>query len=311
MIENSKPYASKSNGRAENTVGKVERQVWQAMGRQFDVHHPGFSWLVEHTADILTKCAVGRDGRTPYERIKGKKYHGEMFEFGSVVHVKLQGKLQGGLMQERWVTGVWLGKRWSSDEHIISLPNGKVVRARDARPEPDERAFDLNMFDAIRGTPSDPSAVGGGDGAYHELPRAPLPRPVEPVAPAVARRVLIQKKFLEKFGYSEGCAKCRAMRRNEEGKASLGHSARCRERIEQAMSEDEELSKVLAAANERQDQYLSAEVERGDRHGSEATADVNPRQEDPPPRRPEEPAPLPSRSPAVEEEDEIPVIGED
>ena len=86
----------------------------EALKFEVGVHHPGFAWLVEHAADILNKCAVGRDGRTPYERIKKKKkYGGEMFEFGSIVHVKLQGKLQGGLMRERWVRGVWLGKRWS------------------------------------------------------------------------------------------------------------------------------------------------------------------------------------------------------
>ena len=35
-----------------------------------DVHYPLFAWLVEHSADVLTKCSVGSDGRTPYERIE-------------------------------------------------------------------------------------------------------------------------------------------------------------------------------------------------------------------------------------------------
>ena len=29
-------------------------------------------WRVEHAADVLNKFAVGIDGRTAYERIKGK-----------------------------------------------------------------------------------------------------------------------------------------------------------------------------------------------------------------------------------------------
>ena len=136
VIERSKPYDSKSNGRAENTVRRIECQVrtmrlalQEALKFEVNVHHPGFEWMVEHAADILNKCAVGKDGRTPYERIKKKKYWGEFFEFGSVVHVKLQGKLQGGLLGERWVRGVWLGKRWGSDEHVLSLADGNVVGA--------------------------------------------------------------------------------------------------------------------------------------------------------------------------------------
>ena len=35
-----------------------------ALNFELDVHHPVFSWLVQHAADVITKCAVGRDGRT-------------------------------------------------------------------------------------------------------------------------------------------------------------------------------------------------------------------------------------------------------
>ena len=113
VVETSKPYDSKSNGRAEGAVRKLESQVRtlkiateKNIGILIDVHSPVFAWLVEHSADVLTKCSVGGDGRTPYERIKQKKYHGEMVEFGSMVMVKLQGKLQGGIMRERWIPGL-------------------------------------------------------------------------------------------------------------------------------------------------------------------------------------------------------------
>ena len=29
-------------------------------------------------------------------------------------------------MLERWVRGVWFGKRFTTDEHVIGLENGKV-----------------------------------------------------------------------------------------------------------------------------------------------------------------------------------------
>ena len=38
-------------------------------------------------------------------------------------------------MMERRVQGVWLGKRFTTDEHVMGLENGKVVRTRNVRPK--------------------------------------------------------------------------------------------------------------------------------------------------------------------------------
>ena len=39
-------------------------------------------WMVEHAADVLSKYEVSADGRTAYERMKGKACHQELVEFG-------------------------------------------------------------------------------------------------------------------------------------------------------------------------------------------------------------------------------------
>ena len=93
---------------------------------KLSVSHPATTWMVEHAADLLNKFAVGEDGRTAYERVKGKKYRGEMIEFGRKVMYKIPCKPEGGNMSERWVVGVWLGKRVSSDEHVVGLEDGSV-----------------------------------------------------------------------------------------------------------------------------------------------------------------------------------------
>ena len=101
VMEHSPRYESKSNGRAENAVKRIEGQVRTlklaleaAIGQELEVTHPIFEWLVEHCADLLTKCTVGADGKTPYERIKNKAYKGTMYEFGSMVLARLPGKPQ-------------------------------------------------------------------------------------------------------------------------------------------------------------------------------------------------------------------------
>ena len=55
------------------------------------------AWLVEHAADVLSKYQVGDDGRTAYERLKGKKSQQETVEFGEKVHFRynFEGKVEG------------------------------------------------------------------------------------------------------------------------------------------------------------------------------------------------------------------------
>lgn len=40
------------------------------------------AWVVEHAADVLSKYAVGTDGRAAYEMMKGKPCSHELVEFG-------------------------------------------------------------------------------------------------------------------------------------------------------------------------------------------------------------------------------------
>ena len=269
VIERSKAHDSMSNGRAENAVRRVESLVrtmklaaeeW--LQEELDVHAPIFSWLVEHAADVLTKCAVGADGRTPYERIKGKRYHGTMMEFGSVVSVKYQGKLQGGLMKERWGRGIWIGKRWTSDEHLVCLPSGRVVRARDVRAVPEDESYDKGLFLGVRGTPSNPSAVEGDAGVLREVPRPPVERTAEPVSVPIPRQVILHRSYFQKFGFTEGCQKCRAILRGDDANPTLAHNAECRTRIEGRMEEDAVLKPRLEAARQRRDRYFAEEMER-------------------------------------------------
>ena len=111
-MEHSLPYESQSNGRAENAVKRIEGQVRTlklaleaAIGQELEVTHPISEWLAKHCADLLTKCTVGADGETPYERIKNKACKGNMYEFGNMVWARWPGKPQGGLLKERWMSG--------------------------------------------------------------------------------------------------------------------------------------------------------------------------------------------------------------
>ena len=88
LIENSPVGDSRANGEAERAVQSVQKQtrtIKLATERNFacklSVEHPCFPWMVEHCADLLDKFVVSKDGRTSYERSKGRKYNGLMFPF--------------------------------------------------------------------------------------------------------------------------------------------------------------------------------------------------------------------------------------
>ena len=88
LVETSPRYESQSNGIAERGVQSNEGQVRtlklgleDKIKCRLPVTHTVMTWLVPHAADLLTKYIVGKDGRTGYERIRGKKYIGEMLEF--------------------------------------------------------------------------------------------------------------------------------------------------------------------------------------------------------------------------------------
>ena len=49
---------------------------------------PTLPWLVEHAACILSRCQQGRDGKTPCERLHGKKPTQEFVPLGEKVLAK-------------------------------------------------------------------------------------------------------------------------------------------------------------------------------------------------------------------------------
>ena len=275
--ETSASRDSRANGLAERAVRSVEEQIRvlllgfeEEYGGELSVKHALFSWLVEHSADSLNKFIVGADGRTVYERAKGHQYHGEMYEFGECIQSKVPGKPDGGLMKARWLTGIWLGKRWGSDEHIVSIPGGKVVRTRTVRPVPEGETWNKGLCDELVGVPSDPHGRWQGDierppDAVTDVPRMPVDRPpTVPYAEPVARRVLISRAYLDKFGFTEGCSKCRAVENGDETQPTLAHSKACRDRIEAKLREDPVLKRKIEKADARRDHFLAKEVERED-----------------------------------------------
>ena len=112
---------SQSNGRVERAVRSVEEltrvlkiDVEKRAGGRLSVQDGCFKWLLRHVAMILNWRQMGFDARTPHERRFGRPYAGELMAFGQPVLYRINNKVQGGLMTERWSMGTWIGKAWGN-----------------------------------------------------------------------------------------------------------------------------------------------------------------------------------------------------
>jgi hypothetical protein len=105
-------------------------------GGRFPSQHPCVAWLIEHAADVVTKYLLGSDGRTAYERLFGKKIHEEALEFGErVLWRKRRAHDSNVILDARWADGIWVGRRWGTCHHRISVGREVFeVRAVQRRP---------------------------------------------------------------------------------------------------------------------------------------------------------------------------------
>ena len=166
VLEYSPVRDSSGNGLAEKGVQTIESLVRthlldldEKLQCKLPLDGAWFTWLVEFCADIHNRNQVGEDGRTPWERLKGRKCHGYITEFGRKVLHRVPGKLTGGVMQARFYGGVYVGKRLESNESLVSGPDGGVVKVRDYRDVSDEIAFDSELLKNICGTHRPPTHI--------------------------------------------------------------------------------------------------------------------------------------------------------
>ena len=250
LVESSLKGESQSNGIAERVVQDLEEGV---RTHKLDLEaklkttvrksRPCISWMVENVADIINKFKIGHDGRTACERLKGKTYNkGVIHEFWSVILHWILEKPQGGMMMERWVQGVWLGKRFTTDEHVIGLENGKVVRTRNVRPKSLECGWKFDEIDKIKGQQWDPNVTLTYEKlAQERFPRIGDPTPAEEEYVHTPRSHMIKKADLTKAGgWTSGCRKCEAMKEGDQSRTNLAHSAECRARVAETLADDVE-----------------------------------------------------------------------
>lgn len=116
IMENSPVGASQSNGVIERGIQSVAGQTrvlldglqdrWKV---EIPIEHPMVSYIVEYAAVLLNKFEVGADGKTSYERCKGKRANTLGIKIGEAVmwrRKRIGGPL--GKLTWLWEDGIYL-----------------------------------------------------------------------------------------------------------------------------------------------------------------------------------------------------------
>ena len=237
------PGESQSNGLAERAVGIFEDHFRtlksafeQRLKRRIPTAHPVIAWLAEHTAWVLNKFHLDREGRTAYGRLHGREGKERVCEFGERVMWFVPKKMRSKLDQ-RWRYGTFLGRSLSSDQNFVATNSGDVVCARAIVRVVANIRWDPERVSKIRVSPMD-FKMNTMDRIEEETePDAhPDPKPDVSDSQRQMRRLRVMDPDVRKHGFTKSCQRCEFLR---QGKTLLArgtrHNEECRAHIYEAL----------------------------------------------------------------------------
>ena len=244
-----------ANGAIESTVGQFKGLLRTyvfgletRIGHRVPPDHPVVTWMVQHTAHMMTVRVKGEDGQTAYERVRFRAFNTRLLEFGAVCRHKLRVKdaQENGTLATRWGLGVFIGLCSMTGRYIV-FDGEEVTFARTVVQVPDVQKWSKDRISAVNvrpyklHVPKEPRVIF----------RDKLDDAVQPKSDdiRVARRLYIKKADVEAFGYTEGCVKCDHDLKYGFGRTTKGHSDPCRQRIMEELAKTPAgMARIQAAA---------------------------------------------------------------
>ena len=133
-------------------------------GVRLGAEHVVWPWLVEMVGWLMSRAEVGADGKTGYERSKGKVAKIPGIEFGEGVLWKR--RREGGPLGKltcMWDDGIYLGMKGGTGEIIVGGRKG-VWRTRTVRRKTTEERWSRENLELIGGVPWKMTEEKAGDG---------------------------------------------------------------------------------------------------------------------------------------------------
>ena len=278
IVEEAPVRSKGSNGVVEKAVQAVEQylrttksQLDERYGVKIATGHPILTWLCEYCTHLLNRLEVSKDGKTAYERCKGKKAKVLGFEFGETVLWKKRPpatRLQK--MNSQWELGIFLGVRRESGELIVaSQVDQNIKYTRTARRVPEEERWSMKNLDWVRAVPwnlGEDDSEADGENPEFDYTHGPGTRLTEgekeairaQEKPQIIHRAHLRKSDFEKYGFTDRCGGCSAILRGLNGQP---HTDQCRRRMEKHLADDDRVRNAKARLEERRRKRDKEETE--------------------------------------------------
>lgn len=271
---------SRANGACERAVrtweGRfrtIKHHLEVEMQHQLSPSHPVWGWCGHWAANMLARVSVRETGRTAYEYVTGHRMRAALACFGEKVWFRrIRCDSGASKADPEYRLGVYLGMAGYGVEHLIGTADG-VETSRDIRRLAEGEQWDIGLVHSV-GT----SLEKYLDAEAPDPDIEPLadPRPREdidpPYVPIQTRRLRLLPKDFMKYGYSQNCPGCRALRSK---KAAQNHSEACRTRIIEELERTQEGRDRIKAAEDRKEKEFREHVQAEDqRQQDNATTNV-------------------------------------
>ena len=153
---------------------------------------------------------VGKNGRTAFERRRGRKCRIPTAQFGEKVWWRMERRKtdRGNRMESEWRTGIWLGHNRDTNESWIGIKE-KAVKAWAVRRMDEEERWSARGLEEIGGAPQQPNPEEGTRMIVPQVRFGP-PNEQEPVESGPLRRdtlprMKLTEEYFRKYGWTEGC----------------------------------------------------------------------------------------------------------
>ena len=143
-----------ANYLVEKQIRTLRSRFEETYGESVGLDHKILPFLARHCAWLITHYQAKSDGNTPYERLRGRPYQGQVTEIAEVVQGRREGcrhAQSGRQMEPGLVAGKEPGIRRASLWHF-----GRVRRCRSIWRRPEKQRWDRKMSTEMNGEPWSP-----------------------------------------------------------------------------------------------------------------------------------------------------------
>ena len=104
-------------------------------------------WLVEFAAYLMHRCDISSEGKTPLQRLHGRKDNKQILDFGEKILYVPAKPARGGKCETRFHPGVFVGMLNLSSKAVVVTEQGLAIKTRaNVRRIPESKRWDADRI---------------------------------------------------------------------------------------------------------------------------------------------------------------------